>query len=117
MYRQGQGYTNFLQYNRTGYGVVFDSQVGFNQGAYKYPDGSVVTLQLRISPCVVALQLRISPCVVTLQLRISPCVVTLQLRISPNDRVITEFKAVKCFWSSVSLKSEWHQFKIGVASV
>ena len=106
MYRQGQGYTNFLQYNRTGYGVVFDSQVGFNQGAYKYPDGSVVTLQLRISPCVVALQLRISP-----------CVVTLQLRISPNDRVITEFKAVKCFWSSVSLKSEWHQFKIGVASV
>ena len=46
---QGQGYTNFLQYNRTGYGAIFDSQVGFKQGAYQYPDGSVVTLQLRKS--------------------------------------------------------------------
>jgi hypothetical protein len=49
MYVQEQGYTNVLQYNRTGYGVIFDSQVGFNQGAYKYPDGSVVTLRPRKS--------------------------------------------------------------------
>jgi hypothetical protein len=61
-----------LQYNRTGYGAIFDSQVGFNQGAYKYPDGSVVTIQPRKSP---------------------------------NEHVITVFKAVKLFWSNVSLKS------------
>jgi hypothetical protein len=36
---------NFLQCNLTGNSVIFDSKVGFNQRAYKHPDGSVVTLK------------------------------------------------------------------------
>jgi hypothetical protein len=49
MYVQGQGYTNFLQYIQTGKSVIFYSQVGFYQGVYKYPDGSVVPLRPRKS--------------------------------------------------------------------